>query len=341
MPNPRVDAGGGRDAGSGPDAADEVDTGPGGCELPPGPVGTPAGCEPLRPPPRTTCPEEGEDRTLVWAVLDPDFSRTNGYDLDAYCTPLSGVPNGCINADADETPPDSTEFGTDNSFGTYLIEGFEVVDPNIQMSMRENVREGQGTPLLTVRGWNGTPNDDDVEVEFAVSVGPEDESMPPAWDVDPAPVLIPASSFYDAMDRPVAVDRDAYVTEGVLVMRIPDNQPFFFEADGRAIEVRLTDARITALVDAEGRLSDVTIAGRWSQDNAYAALDLIVCPTDPIFRPAAEQLIRNAADLRADPDEDGMGLDCNAISASIRFETSAPVVISAMRGDPEFGDPCM
>ena len=290
---PNVDAGGGIDTGPRPDA-NVPDMGPAGCTTEP-PVGIPPEtCRPLRPPARTLCPEEGADRTIVRALLDPSFARTNGYDLDGYCTMLSGVPNSCMNMD-DDTPPDTTEFGTDNAFGTFLIPGFEVVDPNIEMRFSDNIRDGEGTPMIELTGWNGTPNDQNVEVVLTISVRPEND-MPPAWDMLPTPVLVPAASFYNpGTGQPIAIDREAYVTDGVMVMRIPDNQPFVFQAEGRAVEIRLSDARLTAQIAEDGDLSGALLSGRWSQANANAALDLLVCPSDTIFRPPAEQLLRNAA----------------------------------------------
>lgn len=336
---PDVDAGGGVDTGPRPDA-NLPDMGPAGCTTEPLVGIPPETCRPIRPPARTLCPEEGEDRTIVRALLDPSFARTNGYDLDGYCTMLSGVPNSCMNMD-DDTPPDSTEFGTDNAFATFLIPGFEVVDPNIEMRFSDNMRDGEGTPMVELTGWNGTPNDQNLQVVLTISVRPEN-NMPPAWDMEPTPVLVPAASFYNpGTGQPIAIDREAYVTDGVMVMRIPDNQPFVFQAEGRAVEIRLSDARLTAQIDDEGTLSGALLSGRWSQANANAALDLLVCPSDTLFRPPAEQLIRNAADVRTNPAEDTMMLPCNAISAAIRFDTSAPVIVSTLREETVFEDPCM
>ena len=332
VPPPPRDAGDGTDASR--DASEEMDAGD-PCVSGPPPTGLPEEtCMPARPPSRTVCDIGGDAGVVEGGFLDPLFRETDGYDLDGYCTSLDRVPVSCVNPRG--TPPDTTSFGTDNALGLVVVPGLAIVDASLEMRFREAVRRGSGTPMMRVENWNGETEDPEVSVTLAISAGALEETP----DCEATPTLQPANSFFDASDLPIAVDRTAHVSGGVLVARIPDGQPFTFDLVMSTLRVRLRDGRFTARLDETGRWVDGMLSGRWATADAEEALDALgVCESDVLLRMGALSLLAESADTRADPAEDMAELECNAISVAVRFETSVPIPWGERR-EPVFPTPC-
>lgn len=290
------------------------------CRAPQDLTGMPEGCELVRPPPRPLCAGDGDVPPFEVGFLEPDFTATNGYDLDGYCTAVMGATS-CTNADG--AVPDTTTNGTDNSFAFIVVEGLEIVDPAILGSFANANRErGVAVPMLRIEDWNGLDNDEAVVVTFAVSTGATET---PDWMA--VPELNPADGFFSAGGMPLTRDLGAYVSNGQLVATVPDSLPFDFVAEGRRLRIALRDARIVANVDtAMQTIRDFSISGRWSVAEALDALELLApCPEEAPLRAAAMNLLRRAADVRADRTEDRTMLECNAISLALRFREAHPI----------------
>lgn len=321
------DAGDAGDDASIPDAG-RVDSGPPDagdpCRAPQDLRGIPDDCRLERPPPRPLCDEPGDVPPFEVGFLGPDFRAAVGYDLDGYCTPLGGI-SSCTNAMG--TILDTTVGGTDNAFGLVIMEGLRAVQPAIEAELAQTARDrGVGVPMVRVEGWNGLADDEEVMVTFAVGADVASES--PDWESGEVEVL-PAEGFFNPAGAPLARDLTAYVSDGRLVVAIPESLPFDFAAGGRRLSFALRDARLViGLTPGEGSaaLDDFMVYGRWSVAEARAAVDLLApCPADATIRTVAANLLTRAADVRSDRAEDGAMLECNAISIALRFTEAYPI----------------
>jgi hypothetical protein len=187
---------------------------------------------------------------------------------------------------------------------------------------------------VRVRGWNGEPNDADVEVTVAAGAfGTADDASggPPMLPLDGSP---PPPPVWDGMDYfwadvgafvmgdenlPLIRDDRAYVRDGLLVLRPVDRSIFVLAAEDKSLEVLLSDVVMTAGISETG-LEDVVLAGRWRGPEILVALGPFgLCPGSENGR-RIERVLQIQADLRAMPGTGGEGTICDAISTGIRFQ---------------------
>jgi hypothetical protein len=114
-------------------------------------------------------------------------------------------------------------------------------------------------------------------------------------------------------------DDNAYVRDGLLVVRPSDRSPYYFTADDKFLELVLSDTVLTAEISEDG-LSNVVLAGRWR------GLDFIEILPDLGFCMGGDgydrmiRLVEIQADLRAMPGTGGEGVPCDALSTGIGFD---------------------
>lgn len=318
-------------------------------------AGAPTDCEPVAPPPRPPGPDDMEDvGERVFAMRDVIFDQsgdvwaTTGYDLDGQCTEAPTYDTECMPPRA-TFPQTDGQDGIDNAFGRELFPLVEVTNPGLQDVSRGFQARGIGTILIRMRGWNGTSDDSRVDVTAAITVfatsGAEGDTEPPeivqtpdgpqtpAGDPLPEPTWDGNDWFWARSDNfldgdvstPFIRDDNAYVSGGVLVLRLPDRTDFVFPGDELGLLVRLTGAVATArIVDDGARLDEITVAGRWPTLDLLDTAEAVgVCPGSSEHDILTRQLER-VADVRARVGTGGEGVECDAVSLGLGFETGLP-----------------
>jgi hypothetical protein len=318
---------------AGPDRRD------GGCSYAPvDTMGQPPGCVLELPPGRPSCPDPGtdlEDHFFALHELQLQPTDETGLDLDGYCTTDTMVgPASCEPAPGATGYAVDGEGGVDNAFAASLLSQLGTAYFSLYMtSFTEDIRRfseaGNGNALVRLRGWNGEPDDQNVNVAFALSVcavnagsmatcaGMPMETLD--W-ADQGTTFFPNEmAFMDGdLDRPVVFDDGAYVSGGRLVARLPDAASFRVVTTAGPVDIGVRDAWFLATIAPDGRLTDGVFAGKWPRANIErAANGFGLCPGDlgfDLLGPA----INSAVDVRADG-SGGPGVICDAVSAVIAF----------------------
>jgi hypothetical protein len=355
-----VDAGGTEDTNPGVDTG-EVDAPP--------PVMN--GCtaeDPSRIPPGRSTAGSGDGEEVVFGLKEVGLNQSGdawrdiGLNLDGLCS-LPPVPRvECEPPNApDAQPLIDGNGGIDNAFGAELFPLVELVFPNLDSNSLMAGEQGIGVVALRIRGWNGTGEDDRVDVTLSQSVigtaGTAGETVPPPvfvvdhrlWLDEAAtmPAPEPAWEGFDwlwlrqetflmnDLEQPRVRDDNAYVTGNQLVVRLPDRVEIVFSDRENGIKVKLTDATaVGTFTDDFTRLSPVVVAGRWSIiDLLDTANNIGVCPDDPEFDLLVNQL-NTVADVRATAGTGGEGVVCDAVSIGVSFEGYRARIAAATMGQP-------
>jgi hypothetical protein len=304
-----------------------------------------------QPPARPSTPDDGMDVGEVafglrMVLLDQgDDWREIGYDLDNRTTLAPAYDTECIPPGTPRPPADGND-GIDNVFGASLYPLVELTVPGLEMTAREAQETGFGLPVIRVTGWNGTPNDSRIRTVITTAVfttsaqgagpdtppmvevlGPRDvriagEPAPgPAWDQQDWSWVRSDSYVGGDLTRPIISDDNGYVRDGVMVTRLPAGVDILFPAMDAGVLVRLTDAIATGVLDEDGNLSTVTVAGRWSiVDLLNTSENVGICRGTAQYNILEGQLNR-VADLRRQPLEPGdpTDLPCDALSLGVTF----------------------
>lgn len=332
---------GGRDAG--PDVATGMDVGP---DVP---IVMPTGCDEgsRLPPPRSAVMGDGPE--VIWGLRDASLNqdgdawRDIGLNLDGLCSTNPAPRVECDPRRETAMPLIDGNQGIDNAFGGEVLPLVNLAFPGLEDTSDAARMFGLGALVLRVRGWNGEANDNRVDVTVGQSVfgvasdgtdtPPEIEvvdfepRVPGTMDLAPTPVwdgqdwlwLREESFFRGDIEMPLVRDDNAYVSEGKLVVQLPDRVDINFSSEEQGVTVRLTDARIVATIDGE-RLSPVVIGGRWSVLDLLSTANTIgVCEGDTEYNLLVNQL-DTVADVRSQSGTGGPGVPCDAISVGVTFE---------------------
>ncbi len=314
------------------------------------------------PPPRPMV-EEGEGAEVVFGLkefrLDQsgDLWRTIGFDLDNICSNPPDPIVECVPKRFPAAQPQADgDRGTDNAFGASLYPLVKLALPDLEAVSRQSAEDGVGVVTLRVRGWNGTPDDNRVEVAVSQSVDgtvgtgdtppgvsvvdfelrntDDGELAPtPAWDGRDWFWLREESFFMGDTDRPRIVDDNAYVANGELVVRLPDRVAINFSGPENGVSIRLTDATIVANI-TEGAGFPVTIAGRWGVlDLLEVAASVGICEGSTEYDLYLRQL-ESIADIRSTPGTGGEGVECDALSFGITFNGYPIRIAGTSEGRP-------
>lgn len=315
----------------------------GGLDGAPADGAPPLPCTPRRPPDRTAAPD-GEPTEEHWyvlrdLVLDQEESwQRIGYDLDGLC---SRAPQPVVEC----RPPNPSaaleldgEDGVDNAFGHWFLPAVASTNPRFEQEVWTQQAMGLGAMLVRLRGWNGTPNDPEVEVTLTQSVAASaalpDGGAPPLPDGGMPPLPVGDSSDWwwgredtfnsGDLERPRALDDNAFVTDGVLVAHPPPRAPFIVSGREAAVVVELTDGVFTMELSEDGvTVPRATLAGRWPVEALRSAYSYIGACSNSELRAAVELLIGLASDLRERSDSASPSVnptaDCNAISVGLEL----------------------
>jgi hypothetical protein len=319
---------------------------------------------PERPAP--TSSEGGNDeQELVYALHDVVLNQTDG-DPAAWETIGLNLDDRNTRTDAD---PNQLCKRPDNSGAYPRIDGVNGIDnmlgstlwPNIggfvggstgaevfEQQMNAGFESGKGTIILRLFGWNGTANDDNVEVwlfpaaagttspasavEFKVgtndlvlTASPTTPAAAPSWDGSAMSGWYGnKASFADPTAptpmMPIIRDLNGYISNGVFVMKIaPDDILALRVADFASVAVQLSGAYIVArLSDDFSTVESGFIAGRFSLDNLFAVGGSVgICGT---LRQQVSTLFDKMADVLADPTQaGGPSAVCDAVSVGVAF----------------------
>ncbi len=273
-------------------------------------------------------------------LLNQDGARWReiGLDLDGIDTQPPVPESECVPPDDSAEVPLDGEEGIDNVFGAELFPVVSLAIPDLQQRARQNQLAGLGTILLRASEWNGTANDPRVSIELSQAAG--GTSANPAtveFDgndlVNVSDGLAPPEPNWDGNDNfwarddtyfdgmPLIRDDNAYINDGVVVMRLPDRiDILFFVGDDAGITVQLTDAYAFATLDGDlTNLTTATVAGRWRVIDLINSGDNIGVCQGSAERTIVENQLAKIADVRATPDTGGPGIECDAVSLGVSF----------------------
>ncbi len=307
---------------------------------------TPSGLRKV--PPRPPMEAEGPDEAPVLVALrdvalnqDADRWRDIGLDLDDLLTEPPVPEAECEPPSETAEPELDGNDGIDNAFGSRLFPIVRLALADLEALSRTNQAAGIGAILLRISDWNGTRNDPRVSVwlsQSAAGTSAEPSAVRfegmelvdatdgtaaplPAWDGGDHWFPRDDTFFMGDVSRPRVVDDNAYVSDGTVVMRLPDRVDILFFAGTEAgVRVRLTDAYAFGTFDDDfSEIAVATVAGRW------AVLDLLdtgdnigICVGTP-QRNIVEAQLDTIADVRSTPGTGGLGVTCDAISLGVTF----------------------
>lgn len=273
-----------------------------------------------------------------------------GFDLDGLCTNpiacLSAPDNqfGCISGAG---IPFDGHGCIDNMFGR--LEPVAATDPTLgpvfgigEEPFNCELHRGGFTVLIKVTGYNGEPDDEQVRLDFYFSPG---LSTPRTWDCtdelwrDQAPWIsiekwnVARSTLGGAeptggqLPPSTVFVENAYVRQGYVVGKLPDETPVRFIGDNSAVSQGFTlrfhqatfTANVSRTMDGLWEASDGIIAGRVTRDNLLKGFHEIgFCEG----RVQSYDLLTNYLLANMDVLSSGANdtsLECDAMSVAIAF----------------------
>ena len=320
-----------------PDAGPDTDAGCGYEEV--DTRGEPPGCTLRRPPGRPACESgrpAGGDFVFAVHTLDIEVDVDVGFDQDGFCTDSISGPAQCQPDPMAPGHPVDRPEGIDNAFGTNFASNLSAVYfsglmADLNTDINAAMAAGFGNVTVQLRGWNGQPDDQNVELVFVNTVCGTPSGSPAMCGIVPRPTpldwTLEDNVFYPRTDaflggdpmNPIVVDPGAYVSNNQLVARLPDAAVLNLVTPNGTIELSLRDAVLVSSVSADGGgLVDGFISGKWPRISVEAAA--------------------RALDVRAD-DDGGSGVPCDAMSLTIGF-TARRATWGALMTGPGPTDRC-
>lgn len=281
-------------------------------------------------------------------TLDPNAWQTIGFDLDGTCTgsdscPSRGEPTVSCAPGSAQVARDG-RLCRDNTFGRLEYTVQLVPEVSKKYGLNDDAFNcalcvGHYNFLIKLSGYNGTVNDDKVRVDLYPSPGLEAplpwDCADPSWKTRPCftadqPWTIRADSVLGSTEGTAVgpsriFDDSAYVRDGYLVIRLPEDTLFWFPGDKAAavaFPLKLQKGIVTGKVergpDGVFRLTDGIIAGRARREDMLESFRLIgFCATDPNF-PLMQEFLTGNMDLLADGTSDP-SRPCDAMSVGLAF----------------------
>lgn len=283
-----------------------------------------------------------------------------GFDLDLTCTG-QGEGNSCVVPEwATATEKTDGDGGRDNAVGALIARVQEMIPEFGSASYTSIVHEGQTSVLFNVRGYNGLPNDDQIEASLFVAA-PFDSNDPgakPKWDgSDIWPIASDSLEDGETLAKPRYHDPHAYVKDGILVASLPEASlrlpNGLLEGNAGSMNMKLVGAflagKLVEVDAADGQrweLQDVHLGGRWPADDLVKQLSQF--PEPPTFQnplcmdSPAYAMFRNLlcsyTDIYA-----GIASPtsvCNAISFGLHLETKPAYLGEVVQVEPPATDRC-
>lgn len=293
----------------------------------------------------------GGDQTIYYAIrrfqLDQGASwQTTGFDLDRACT-TDQSSSTCT--DGTDSAITDGEGGIDNALGNRLSSFIATIIPpsgpemsSGQMRLDEVTELGYVNLLVEVQGWNGNATDSDLVVVFhqgtCATPGITATSCPlymssPLWDGNDTFFPDLRGFQADGVTPRSRIDT-AYMSDGVLVVPLPNAFVYTLRVDASAIPIGLSGGYVVLDLSTDfTSIESGTIAGRWSRSSISDAFDFFgLC--DFARRALANMLLDQSVDIRADTSTDSMGFACDALSAGVsvtgdRFARLGPPMTGA------------
>jgi hypothetical protein len=337
------------------------------------PLPAPSGCDNAKWPVRPEAGDPGddvEDVVLAWRSVDfgeEDLSSgpTVGYDLDDACS-CDGDEGSCLAPDFVTADTCDGPRGRDNSAARLFAIIRSVAPDTNSEQTSEYIEAGDWSLLVRLRGYNGQPNDEQVEVSLYPSTGLDDDPCEPTgrtpnWDGNdrwPVPDIAleggaggsggmapDCSGASELLDSPRWRDDAGYVRDGVLVGALPDAGLTILDGDG-PLSIVLTQGFLSGrLSREEGRwkLSGGLLVGRWSLAEALGIAGRFrvdgeaLCTDHPVY-----ELMKNAvcsvADITAGVS--GPTAECDALSFAVGFEAEHAQLGTVFDAPPADPYPC-
>jgi len=321
------------------------------------------GCFSARMPTEADRPPPGSDKVLPPIYLAVQSTRLGslaengqldnnawqdiGFDLDGVCTGVESCTGDDSPPSCKPTVPQISTDGhdcRDNTFGRLEYAAALVPELSKKYGLSDDAFNcalcvGDYNYLFRISGYNGEANDDNVRVDLYPSPG-LDKPLP--WDCkDPSwkdhPCFTPDEKFQvtpDSMSAPQAgpdlsdskvFDAAAYVRDGYLVVKFPDNTLVWFPgykalvvAFPILIQKGLLAGKLTHDVDGVWRITDGTIGGRVKgPDLVQGFRDLGLCEADPNYSVMVDFVNKNL-DVLADGTNNA-DATCDAMSTAFAF----------------------
>ncbi|MCB9661414.1 MAG: hypothetical protein H6726_27455 [Sandaracinaceae bacterium] len=321
------------------------------------------GCAGRVPPSRVSEPDSPGDQTYVVILRDIliDQSgdagsaadapwRTIGFNLDGLCTTQNDLRTECAPTAEGLPIQVDGEEGIDNTFGNsffpVLMLGADGIDTDLIMTQQRGI----GAVLLLIDDWNGEQNDSRVTVTVTQTVfgTPGDGGAAPDVTVIGSEAFVDAGGtmpaplpnwdgddyFWARRDTFIAGDvatpnvrvTTAYVTDGVLVARLPDRTPIRLVGTTVGVDVTLTDLVAAGnvyemFIDPQPTPPKVIVSGRWGFNDMVAqGPNVGVCIGTPLYR-TLQILLNGMVDVLQDPPaEPDPTLPCDALSVAVTFD---------------------
>lgn len=338
----------------------------------------PEACVPAKWPLRPETSDAGDDIELVFAWRSVDFGEGDlsegpkvGYDLDGVCT-CHGDEGSCLTPEFATADTCDGPGGRDNSTAR-LFGIIRSVAPDTNSERTSaNIESGEWSLLIRVRGYNGKPNDDQVELSLYPSDGLDDDpcgtsSAEPRWDGNdrwPVPRLAllggeggggggggggvdPDCSGErdEELDHPRFRDDAAYVREGVVVGALPDAGLTIVDGGG-PLSIVLSQGFLSGRIQRDGddwRMTEGLLVGRWALSDVLAIAPRFRVDGDPVCTDhSVYALFKNAvcsvADITAGVS--GPTTECDAMSFGIAFEAEEALLGTVFDTPPPDPNPC-
>jgi hypothetical protein len=275
--------------------------------------------------------------------------RDIGFNLDGLCTTADAPTSECTPAEGLAVELDGNN-GIDNTFGNSFFPVLMLGVDGIDADLIATQEQGIGAVLLLVDDWNGELNDSQVTVTvtqtvFGTTAGPggaapdimvvgSEAFLPDGTTPAPLPTWDGTDYFWGRSDTFVAGDPDlpnvrvttAYVTNGVLVARLPDRTPIKLVGTDIGVEVTLTDLLATGniyemFIEPSDTPPKVVVAGRWGFNDMVAqSANVGICQGTSLFR-TLTTILNGMIDVLQDPPEDpDPNLPCDALSVAVTFD---------------------
>ena len=300
---------------------------------------------PDRPAPSTSSNEDDVEAVFAFRNVSLNQSgdrwRRFGLDLDGMNTASIGDAAECVAANGN--PPLDGDKGIDNAFGQYVLPTVVSLISCLEDNIALNQGRGQGTVLLRLRDWNGTPNDANVDVSVLSAVdgtslddvsavewggpggatlmlpGAVAEAPEPAWDGDDHFFVDPSSLVAGDLDRPDVWKSDAYISNGRVVLPVDTGATFVFLTGPGAFSIAINGFLVADISEDGQTLEKGLLAGRFPAGKLIATLEpLGIC--DESFRGSIVGLLTDNLDLRVDPHVGSPDDECTATGVSFSFQ---------------------
>lgn len=308
---------------------------------------------PTAPDRSTTSASDAVDVTLALYAVDTGtnagkLTRGLGLNLDRACTcpaPQTCAPNTM------NTPFCDDAGGVDNE-GQQVFAQLQGVAAAFDAGAFFNddlfnnaLKAGNSGVLLRVRGYNGKP--DDAEVQVAIysslgSVGTPQWAGNDTWRVD-------QSYVSGSVDAPV-YEVTGWVRGGTLVAS-PRLIPILIGSTvGQPVKVTLDSGHILGQLDLQGgvvRGLKGTLAGRWKARDFLTNLQGVPDPVQAgqylcgssLTYTVIKSSVCNHRDIADNPDNDGKNTTCDAVSMAIGFD-ARPARLGPIQAAPAPLTPC-